>query len=371
MKIYISDVSGFFSEEGYQKLAPLASEERRKKAERLRKTEDKVRCLYAEILLKKVHPDMVDGFQTDENGKPYISGGAPFSISHSGKYVAVMVGEGGIDIQQMKSVSDGVINRVLSDAETEFLAVQEDKADAFFKLWTLKEAAVKAIGTGFKIPPAKIECADITGIKESIVSGGKKMYLSLFDLDGYKLGVCGEKKADGYKIIKENIMEVLNTADFDKMFGIMEKSFPPDEHRPKNEQKKLFEDSRYKVYCVGKVKAFMAVWEFENFVFLEHFAVSPEYRNEGLGSRMLGALREKYNKKICLEVEPPENKIASGRIGFYERNGFYLNTYPYIQPPISKGKTPIPLMVMTSGAPVDKQEFEEIKDILYKEVYKI
>ncbi len=369
MKIYISDVSGFFTEEGLKALLPLVSEVRRKKAERFLKIEDKIRCIYAEILLKKVHPDMIDGFLTDKNGKPYIPGGAPFSISHSGKYVAVMVGEGGIDIQQVKDVNDGVIKRVISKAELEFLSAQEDKTDAFFKLWTLKEAAVKAMGTGFKLSPAEIECAEKKGIKKSIDVNGKQMYLSAFDLDGYKLAVCGETEAGGYETVVE--LKQINIADFDKVFEIMEQSFPTDERRPKDKQKNLFENPLYKVYSAGNVKAFMAVWEFDSFVFLEHFAVSPEYRNEGLGGKMLAALRDKYNKKICLEVEPPESKVAAGRIHFYERNGFYLNEYPYIQPPISKGKKEVPLMIMTSGAGIEKCEFEEIKYTLYKEVYKI
>ena len=371
MKIYISDVSGFFSEEGAKTLLPLVSEKRRKKAERFLKTEDKIRCLYTEILLKKVHPDMTDeGFLYDECGKPFIRGGKPFSISHSGKYVAVMVGEGGIDIERVKNVNDKVIARTASATEMEFLSAQDDVTDAFFKLWTLKEAIAKAMGTGFKTPPEYIECADKSGIRKNVDIGGKQMYLSVFDIEDYKLAVCGKTAATGYEIIPVNLLEILDVTDFDKMFDIMEKSFPIDERRPKEEQKALFEEPLYKVYCVGKMKAFMAVWEFENFVYLEHFAVSPEYRNEGLGSKMLGALKGMYNKKICLEVEPPETDTASGRIHFYERNGFYLNEYPYIQPPISNGKKEVPLMIMTSGAAVSEKEFKEIKSTLYREVYK-
>lgn len=370
MKIYISDVSGFFSEEGASTLLPLVSEKRRKKAEKFLKTEDKIRCLYAEIVLKKVHPEATDdAFLYDDNGKPYIPGGAPFSISHSGRYVAVMVGEGGIDIEQIKSVSDKVISRTLSAAEMEFLSAAEDKTDAFFKLWTLKESIAKAIGTGFKTPPENIQCADKNGIKNEYIHNGKKWCLSTFDLDGYKLAVCGKTAAKGYETVVE--LNEINIADFDKMFEIMEKSFPEDERRPKNEQKMLFDNPLYKVHCAGEIKGFMAVWEFEKFVFLEHFAVSPEHRNEGLGSKMLSALVGMYGKKICLEVEPPETDIASGRIEFYKRNGFYLNEYPYIQPPISKGKRQVPLMIMTSGGVASKCEFEEIKSTLYKEVYKI
>ena len=62
--------------------------------------------------------------------------------------------------------------------------------------------------------------------------------------------------------------------------------------------------------------------------------------------------------------------MAKRRIAFYERNGFFLNKYDYIQPPMSKGKNPVPLLVMTSGGKVSAKRFDEIKKCLYREVYK-
>ncbi|MCI8448180.1 MAG: hypothetical protein HFH30_07230, partial [Eubacterium sp.] len=73
--------------------------------------------------------------------------------------------------------------------------------------------------------------------------------------------------------------------------------------------------------------------------------------------------------RICLEVELPENDLAKRRIRFYERNGFFLNQYPYVQPSISKGRSPIPLLIMTSGQPVSEKIFQEIKSTLYEYVY--
>lgn len=160
---------------------------------------------------------------------------------------------------------------------------------------------------------------------------------------------------------------------FDKVFEIIELSFPKDEYRPYEEQKALLDDSRYKITVYndnGIVKGFMALWEFEGFVFLEHFAVHPDFRNEGTGANMLKNLLAESEKTVCLEVEPPENGITKRRIEFYRRNGFYLNEYPYVQPPISKGKNPVPLYIMTSGKSVSEDEFNCIKDVLYKEVYK-
>ena len=85
---------------------------------------------------------------------------------------------------------------------------------------------------------------------------------------------------------------------------------------------------------------------------------------------MLQELVRKYQKQICLEVELPEDELTRRRIGFYERNGFVFNEYPYIQPPISKGKSPVPLRIMTYGSAITQDTFEEMKRVLYQRVYK-
>lgn len=37
-------------------------------------------------------------------------------------------------------------------------------------------------------------------------------------------------------------------------------------------------------------------------------------------------------KPVLLEVEPPLGEMEQRRIGFYERLGFHLNPYAYVQP---------------------------------------
>lgn len=170
------------------------------------------------------------------------------------------------------------------------------------------------------------------------------------------------------------MLELLTINNFDKVYSIMEDSFPLDEYRPYDEQKKLLCKKVYKIYImktnIGEIAAFIAVWEFDEFLFVEHFAVEKSLRNKGLGSLVINEIIQMTNTMICLEVEPPETAITKRRIGFYKRNGLYLNTYPYLQPPISKGKNPVPLMIMTSKE-VDEETFKFIKDKLYKNVYNI
>ncbi|NLA88207.1 MAG: GNAT family N-acetyltransferase [Clostridiales bacterium] len=170
------------------------------------------------------------------------------------------------------------------------------------------------------------------------------------------------------------MIEKLKIKDFDKIYHLMEKSFPSDEYRTYEEQKTLLNNYGYSVYVLydesQDIKAFIAVWEFNKFAYIEHFVVNPEHRNGGLGTNMLNGLVELLGKTVCLEVEPPNTEMASRRIGFYKRNNFFLNEYPYMQPPISQGKNTIPLFIMTSGSKVDEETFEQIKGTLYTKVYK-
>ena len=131
------------------------------------------------------------------------------------------------------------------------------------------------------------------------------------------------------------MLKILEPENFDAVYSLMEESFPPDEHRPYKAQKALLSNPLYRIYVLEKgeeIAAFMATWNLSDFLFLEHFAVKPAHRNQGLGGELLAELSKIEGKRICLEAEPPETPLAERRIGFYLRCGFSQNTYPYHQP---------------------------------------
>ena len=170
----------------------------------------------------------------------------------------------------------------------------------------------------------------------------------------------------------EIMLEILDKREFEQVYDILEKSFPEDERRPFTEQLSMLDIERYSIWVYknkGQTAGFIAVWDLQNILFVEHLAVSQNCRNGGLGSRILRELSEMADKQICLEVEPPENDISKRRIEFYRRNGFYFNDYEYFQPPISKGKKAVKLFIMTSGRAVTREEFTEIRDSIYRNVY--
>ena len=171
------------------------------------------------------------------------------------------------------------------------------------------------------------------------------------------------------------MLKILDISDFDQMYRLMEASFPQDEHRPYVGQKALFDDPAYRVcaHCDDNhtLLAFLAIWDLGDFAFIEHFAVKLECRNGGLGSRLLQELSAMLKKPLCLEAELPENDLSKRRIGFYERNGFCQNPYPYQQPALADGQNPVPLCIMTFPAPISPEEFSAIRDTLYQKVYKV
>lgn len=161
--------------------------------------------------------------------------------------------------------------------------------------------------------------------------------------------------------------------EFEKVYAIMVEAFPIDERRTFDEQIALLDNPSFEILVwkdapSGEIDGFISLYRFEDLVFVEHFAVANDKRNCGLGKRILDELPSR-ERRICLEVEPPITEQAKHRIAFYERNGFYLNEYSYIQPPISKNTCPIPLLIMTSGEAVDYETFLNIKRVLYENVY--
>jgi 4'-phosphopantetheinyl transferase len=103
-------------------------------------------------------------FTCDADGKPRIDphihcGELPFNLSHTKGLVAAAVaayGTVGVDVEQIDPVKAkfAIVEEYFAPAEVRMLkAVPEaDRTLSFFHLWTLKEAYIKAIGTGLNTP---------------------------------------------------------------------------------------------------------------------------------------------------------------------------------------------------------------------------
>jgi ribosomal protein S18 acetylase RimI-like enzyme len=166
----------------------------------------------------------------------------------------------------------------------------------------------------------------------------------------------------------------MNDREFDKIFAIMKASFPESERRTYAGQKELLADPYYRLITKtnsnNQMIAFLAVWEFPLFRFVEHIAVDPAIRGNGIGGKLMAAYIEESLKPILLEVELPDTDLAQRRISFYERLGFLLNPFEYAQPPLQKGQPDIPFKIMSYPQILTEEEFAFFKEILYTNVYR-
>ena len=157
-------------------------------------------------------------------------------------------------------------------------------------------------------------------------------------------------------------------ADFPKLYKLLEDSFPIDEYRPREAQLAVLDDPRYTLLTNADRTALISLWQFEGFAFIEHFAVSPERRNHGLGASILQEVLASLACPVCLEAELPETVLAKRRLGFYSRNGFAVNPFPYYQPAYTPDQHSVPMQIL-STFPLTQEQFEHIRDTLYREVY--
>lgn len=167
------------------------------------------------------------------------------------------------------------------------------------------------------------------------------------------------------------MLRIAKNTDFDAVYSLLQQSFPADEFRPYAAQKELLSNPGYTAYITDDCSAVITLWQFEGFAFIEHFAVSPACRNQGLGSAVLREVIEMLHCPICLEAELPDTDLSSRRLQFYRRNGFFVNNYPYIQPAYAPELSPVPLLILTTGGPVSESRFASIRDALYRTVYRL
>ena len=137
------------------------------------------------------------GVEYDENtpvikgkmGKPSLAErpGIHYNISHSKGIAACIVSDRrcGIDCEAVREYRPNVMRRAFSEAERRSVeeAPENMRDELFFRLWTLKEAYVKALGIGISYPLDTVEFSFegdriITNVKDCrfrqyLVGGGR------------------------------------------------------------------------------------------------------------------------------------------------------------------------------------------------------
>ncbi len=127
-------------------------------------------------------------FAKSQSGKPYaLDCDAHFSISHSGEWVicAVDSREIGADIERIRPIRQKIYERFAAPSEIDYI---NESPENLFRIWVLKEAYFKCIGTGLG--------ADIKNVTFTVDANGIRCSENGFEFsflpspEGYVAACC-------------------------------------------------------------------------------------------------------------------------------------------------------------------------------------
>ncbi len=215
--VYIGDASPLYDDCLFSKAYNSVSEKRKQSVQRFIMKKDKCLSLTAELLLryglKKSGFDesLISKIKTNEYGKPYFdkTDNLYFNLSHSESLALCVISgrESGCDIEKVKQADLKLAQRFFTKDEYEYLlnANPENQNNLFFRLWTLKESFIKAVGKGLTIP-----LNSFSVLSPKITYLENEYYFKEFDeIDGYKISLCQRGEFNKAELNFVNIKEFL------------------------------------------------------------------------------------------------------------------------------------------------------------------
>jgi 4'-phosphopantetheinyl transferase len=148
------------------------------------------KLLLADGLTRCGHsPQLLENLVWDAAGRPFLNCDLDFNISHSGDYVVCALATSarvGVDIEEIRPLDISDIKEQMSQNQWEAIMASENRLEAFFNLWTQKEAVAKADGRGITAPLAEIDIDagrafledDIWKVDEVRIAGGYCCHLA-------------------------------------------------------------------------------------------------------------------------------------------------------------------------------------------------
>jgi 4'-phosphopantetheinyl transferase len=149
-------------------------------AERYVVTRSLVRMVLARRL--GAEPRSVEVLRTDA-GKPVIAGNVHFNVSHSADLVVMALStdcDVGVDVERRREIDrvDQLRRRWLTEPEREEVdrlsSSGTSVSDAFLRIWTLKEARLKALGIGISGAALELRDIDVVSLDDALarLAGG-------------------------------------------------------------------------------------------------------------------------------------------------------------------------------------------------------
>ena len=165
------------------------SEQRREQALKFKYEQGQRLCVLAYLLLKQALRERYGitenpVFEYNEHGKPSIVGHPEifFNLSHCKEAAICVVSDQpvGVDVEGIREYKESLVNYTMNDEEIAQIKSAENPAATFIRLWTMKEATTKLIGTGISNDMKTV--LDTTKYKYTTVDRQRYIYTVCEDL---------------------------------------------------------------------------------------------------------------------------------------------------------------------------------------------
>ncbi len=153
--------------------------------------------------------------------------------------------------------------------------------------------------------------------------------------------------------------------------ALYEQSFPYLEKRSEGEQSRVMNNPDYRFDLItddDRLLGILAYWEKADFLYVEHFAILPEFRGRGFATRTLEILKNQTNKNLILEIDPPVDDVSEKRYRFYQKCGFVMNPHCHTQAKYHLGDGELQLKILSYPREITKEEYATFKRFVDDEV---
>ena len=203
-QLWLLDLRPLMQDERWRAFLPELPIERQTRARSCRREEDAARLTGAGFLLQQALlslniPVSEQIFRKNDCGKPYlVSHAVEFSLTHAAYYAACALDTSsvGLDLEAPR-ITMAVANRCFHPTELTFLKSlpEPEQPDALLRLWTIKEAYTKQLGSGLHIPLDSFY-ADLRENGLYLYKGSRRIpvHLHEYRLDSLRLCLCSNSE---------------------------------------------------------------------------------------------------------------------------------------------------------------------------------
>lgn len=206
IKVLIREIDKEYIDENFEDILSTLDFGRREQVLKLKNKSAVYSSVTAGMMLKEAFENIYGGkdgeimIEKGDHGKPFIKNKEEFkyNISHSGKYVILAYSNDenvkaiGADVECIRKKDDDmrIAHRFFTAHETDYISNSVECSDEdvrFYKVWTMKEAYIKLLGTGLA---TRLDSFSVDPDELIVLEKREDISFDMKLMDGYVFTIC-------------------------------------------------------------------------------------------------------------------------------------------------------------------------------------